>query len=287
MMQTQAAIAATPGGLAEVGIIELVPGRLYLLGGSIALDGRISWVPAEERGWQPINAYVLREGNDALIVDPGIFAHRDIIRRQLDALVLPGADLSIFLTRAEPDSAGNIGEVGRRYLVRMLYAGGGPNPFDAFDSVEMLDPRSTGNRIQMERQPAGYQIPIGGARGLEILRPIVRLLATYWAYDRATRTLFTSDSFGHCLQQAPDGPRVTTASPSPWSGRGHVRAHMLAKFGWLLHARTQSVVNNLREMRGTRDIDRIAPGRGLVIEGHAAVNEHLDAFEAVLQELAG
>jgi len=282
MMQAEAT-----GDLAGLGITTLVPDRLYLLGGSVALDGRISWVPEGARGWQPINAYVLREGNEALIVDPGIFAHRHIINRQLDALVPPGTGLSIFLTRAEPDSAGNIGEVGRRYLVRMLYAGGGPNPFDAFDSVEMLDPCSTSNRIQMERQPAGYQIPIGPNRGLEILRPVVRLLATYWAYDQQTRTLFTSDSFSHCLQHSPDGPRVTTASPSVWAARSHVRAHLLAKFGWLLHARTQSVVANLRQMRGTRAIDRIAPGRGLVIEGRAAVDEHLDAFEAVLQELAG
>ena len=280
-------VVAARDALAGTGIVTLVPDRLYLLGGSIKLDGRISWVPAAATGWQPINAYVLREGDDVVVVDPGIFAHRDLIRRQLEALVPPGAPLSIFLTRAEPDSAGNIGEVARRYPVQMLYAGGGPNPFDAFDSVEMLDPRSTSNRIQMERQPAGYQIPVGPSRGLEILRPIIRLLATYWAYDGATRTLFTSDSFSHCLQQRPDGPRVTTASPSAWAAPDHVRAHMLAKFGWLAHSRTQSIVNNLREMRGTREIDRIAPGRGLVIEGRAAVTEHLDAVAGVLQELAG
>jgi len=263
-----------------------VPGRLYVLGGSIKLDGRISWVPADATGWQPINGYVLREDDSVLIIDPGIYAQRDLVCRQLEEVVTPGSPVSIYLTRAEPDAAGNIGEVARRYPVTMLYAGGGPNPFDAFEAVELLDPKSRGNRIQMERMAPGLPVPVGGARGIEVLRPIIRLLATYWAYDRETRILFTSDSFSHVLQDAPDDARVLTASDPRWAALPHVRAHLLAKFGWLFDAKTQSIVNNLCQMRASRDIERIAPGRGLVIEGRAAVTQHLDAVEAVLRELS-
>lgn len=277
---------ASSGDLAAAGVIELVPERLYLLGGTVPLDGRISWVPADATGWQPVNAYVLRENGGALIVDPGIYAHREIINRQLARVVPPGSPISIFLTRAEPDAAGNIGEVAGHYPVTMLYAGGGPNPFDAFDQAAMLDPQSRSNRIQMERMPAGYEVPVAGSRGLEVLRPIIRLLATYWGYDRATRTLFTSDSFSHALQREPDGARVLRSTVPNWADLAHVKSHLLAKFGWLQHARTQSVLNNFRELRADRDIERIAPARGLVIEGRDVVEQHLQAVETVLKELA-
>jgi flavorubredoxin len=267
--------------------IALVPGRLWLLGGSIRLDGRISWVPAEARGWQPINTYVLIEDGGVLIVDPGIYAQHDLIGAQLESLVPRGAAVSIYLTRSEPDVSGNLGEVSSRYKVAHLFCGGGPNPFDAFESVGDIDQQNRGTRVQMERTATGYEVPVGGGRGVEIVRPIIRLLATYWGFDKATRTLFTSDSFGHNLQASPDAPRILRESNALPVDPQHVKAHLLAKFGWLAHARTQSILTSLRDMRRNRVIDRIAPGRGLVIEGRNRVEQELDAMEQVLGELAG
>lgn len=283
---TAAALAALPGdGFAPP--IALVPGRLWLLGGSIAMDGRISWVPAEARGYQPINTYLLREAGGVLIVDPGVYVHHSLVGAQLEALVPRGSPVSIYLTRAEPDSSGNLGEVAARYRVEHLYCGGGPNPFDAFESVGEIDQQNRGLRVQMERTPTGYEVPVGGGRGVEIVRPIIRLLATYWGYDKATRTLFTSDSFGHNLQDSVDGPRVLRGVGAAPVDPAQVKAHLLAKFGWLAHARTRSVLVSLREMRAGRVIERIAPGRGLVIEGASRVTQELDAMEQVLEELAG
>jgi flavorubredoxin len=269
--------------LAAPPAVALVPGRLFLLGDSVAMDGRISWVPADATGWQPLNAYLLLEDGGAVIVDPGPAAHQAVVLRQLAALLPAGHTVSIYLTRAEPDVTGNLGEVARRYRVDKLFCGGGPNPFDAFEAVGAMTPISRGERVQMERTPAGYAVPVGGTRGVEVLRPIIRLLATYWGYDAATRTLFTSDSFGHHLQASPDGPRVLRDGALD---RAAVRAHLLAKFGWLEHARTRSIVDNLRGMRRDRAIDRIAPGRGLVIEGAGLVARELDAMEQVLEELS-
>ena len=266
--------------------IELVAGKLYLLGASVALDGRISWVPAEVRGWQPINTYVLLEGASVLVVDPGVYAHRTIIREQLALLVEPGRKLSIFLTRPEPDVTGNIGELASCYPVERLYAGGGPNPFDAFESTMLMDPASRGNRIQMERMLPGFQMPLGDGRGVEMLRPTIRLLSTFWGYDAATCTLFTSDSFGHTVQASRDAERVLRSGAPSQSDTASVKAHLLAKFGWLAHAKTRSILDNFDEMRGSRIIDRIAPSHGLVIEGPEMVGRHLDAVRTVLEELA-
>lgn len=49
-------------------VVELVPDRLSLLGDSVALDGRVSWVPERVRGWQPMNCYVLREADRKSVV---------------------------------------------------------------------------------------------------------------------------------------------------------------------------------------------------------------------------
>ena len=266
--------------------IELVTGKLYLLGDSVVLDGRISWVPAEVRGWQPINTYVLLEGTSVLVVDPGVYAHRTTIREQLALLVEPGRKLSIFLTRPEPDVTGNIGELASCYPVERLYAGGGPNPFDAFESTMLMDPASRGNRIQMERMLPGFQMPLGGGRGVEMLRPTIRLLSTFWGYDAATCTLFTSDSFGHTVQASAGDERVLRDGAPSQSDTASVKAHLLAKFGWLAHAKTRSILDNVDEMRGRRVIERIAPSHGLVIEGPEMVGRHLDAVRTVLEELA-
>jgi flavorubredoxin len=267
--------------------VALVPGSLYLLGGSIALDGRVSWVPRDATGFQPVNTYLLVQDGGALVIDPGIYVQHDLVGDQLERIVPRGSDVSIYLTRAEPDVSGNLGEIAARFKVAHFYCGGGPNPFDAFDAVGAIDPQNRGTRVQMERTPAGYAVPVGGDRGVEVLRPIIRLLATYWGYDRATRTLFTSDSFGHHLQDRPDDPRILRGDQASPLDPALVKAHLLAKFTWLANARTRSILNNLRQLRQDRDIERIAPGRGLVIEGRARVREELDAMEQVLGELAG
>ncbi len=266
--------------------IALVPGRLYLLGRSAELDGRISWVPPTARGWQPINAYVLIEGEAAMLIDPGVYAHRTTIRTQLEALVPRGRPISIFLTRPEPDVTGSIGEIASVYPIEKLYAGGGPNPFDAFESAMLIDPASRGNRIQMERMPPGYAMSIGPERGVEVLRPAIRLLATFWGYDAATATLFTSDTLGHTVQQHPDDSRIIDETSPAQADTAQIRAHLLAKFGWLAQAKTGAILRNLADIRARRDIQRIAPGHGLVIEGRAMVERHLDALQTVLEELA-
>ncbi len=265
--------------------VELVPAALYVLGDSVELDGRISWVPPDVHGWQPINTYVLVEGQSVLVIDPGVYVQRRTVREQLESIVAPGTPLSIFVTRAEPDCTGNIGEIASRFPVTRLYAGGGPNPFDSFEAVTLMDPANRGERIQMERTPPGFTIPIGETRSVELLRPSLRLLATWWAYDESTRTLFTSDLFGHTVQRERSDPRVLEGRSAGQCDPSSVKAHLLAKFGWLTRANTDAMLENLRATFRDRPVERIAPGHGLVISGHDAVEAHVRAVETVLEEV--
>lgn len=266
--------------------VELVPDRLYLLGDSVELDGRVSWAPGDVRGWQPVNCYVVRQGDSILVVDPGVYVHRNTVADQLQRIVPAGTPVSIFVTRAEPDTTGGIGEIARRFPVDRLYAGGGPNPFDSFEAVGELDMEGRRERIQLERTAPGFQVPVGTGRGIEILRPSIRLLATWWGYDAATETLFTSDSFGHTVQSRPDSPRLLTADRPAQHAVADVASHLSAKFAWLAHAKTPALRDGTRAMFADREISRIAPAHGLVIEGREMVRAHVDALDAALRGLA-
>ncbi|MBW0102418.1 MBL fold metallo-hydrolase [Pseudonocardia sp. KRD291] len=275
---------------ARAPVVELVPDRLHLLGDGVELDGRISWVPPHVRGWQPMNCYVLREAGSVLVIDPGPAVLRETVADQLETLVPAGTPVSVLVTRAEPDTTGGLGEIARRFPVERLYAGGGPNPFDSFEALGELaagSGRGAGRRerIQLERTAPGFAVAVGPARGVEILRPSIRLLATWWGFDQATGTLFTSDSFGHSVQSRRDGPRVLRGddvAPEPVE----VIAHLRAKFGWLAHARTPVLRERTRDLFAGRAVTRIAPAHGLVIEGPEAVRAHLDAMDAALHTLS-
>jgi flavorubredoxin len=266
--------------------VELVAESLYLLGDSVELDGRVSWAPPEVRARQPVNCYVLCDRDDALVIDPGVYVQRHTVGEQLGEIIAPGTPLSIFVTRAEPDSTGNIGEIASRYPIRRLYAGGGPNPFDSFEAVMLMDPAKRGERIQMERTRPGFAIPIGEERSVEVLRPSIRLLATWWGYDSSTRTLFTSDTFGHTVQSAPSERRVITGADPCQCDPARVRAHLLAKFGWLANAKTDAIRESLHTVFAERPVARIAPAHGLVLEGEEAVARHRRVLEEILEELA-
>lgn len=266
-------------------VVALVPDRLYLLGDSVELDGRISWVPERARGWQPMNCYVLREAGSVLVIDPGPAVFRETVADQLETIVAAGTPVSVLVTRAEPDTTGGLGEIARRFPVERLYAGGGPNPFDSFEAIGELDTAGRRERIQLERTAAGFSVPVGPGRGVEILRPSIRLLATWWGYDEPTGTLFTSDAFGHTVQPRSDGPRLLTGEDPP-PRPAEVVAHLGAKFGWLAHARTAVPRESTRDLFAGRAVTRIAPSHGLVIEGPQAVRAHLDAMDAALSTLS-
>lgn len=266
--------------------VELVPDKLFLLGGDIALDGRISWAPADARGWQPCNCYVLLEEENCLVVDPGPALLGETVVEQLKTLIPAGSTLSIFLSRAELDTTGGIGAIARAFPVDRLYAGGGPNPFDSFEAAGDVQFADRRERIQLERMPTGFAMPIGPRRRLEVVAPTLRLLATWWSYDDATGTLFTSDSFTHSFNPGERGPRLLTDATSEQGRPGQLQAHLTAKFEWLHHAKTPTLRRGLESVLQDRRITRIAPAHGLVLEGEAVVAQHVETMLAVLQELA-
>ena len=265
------------------GVREVFPGRLYVLGGAYELDGRVTWAPSDEVGFQATNCFVLREGSRVTLIDPGPAYHADSLMAQMETLLPVGSKLDVFLTRAEFDCFGCLGAISARYRIGRLMTGGAHNPFDAFDDVSQVNSGSSGTVAQMARLAVGSAVNIGGDRELSIIRPAIRLLATFWAYDTGTRSLFTSDVFTHLIGATEtDAGIVDTEAAATLR---QVRRHLLAKHWWLLSANTQPLLAGLAEIFTSRQIDCICPDRGRVICGGPAVDRAHAAMREVLLDV--
>jgi flavorubredoxin len=256
------------------------------MGGSIALDERVSWAPPNEGRFQPLNSYLLKEGSTALVIDPGPACQGDLVVEQLGTLIPPGGRISLYLTRPEFDTFGCLGRLAESFDVDRLYGGGQTNPFDAFDHVTMVDPTKHVEPLELARVAPGAEIEIAPERHLVVLRPTIRVLVTYWVYDQVTRTLFSSDAFSHGLMDTPDGSRVITGAGG--FDAETVRRRMLAKFWWLPHAgkAIENVTAHLTQTFERYQIDTIAPCRGAVIHGREAVEYHYGLVLEILREIA-
>lgn len=270
--------------------IELVPDKLYRLGAMMPLDGRISWVPGELRGYQPANCYVVMDGRHATLIDTGPARYRDEIISQLKSVLPDGAHLTVFVTRLEPEGLGNIGPIQAEVGIDHIITGGIPNMFDSWNEIpgfiELWEQRSDwlGDRDFMDRVATGEPIPMGGSDRLLVLAAPLRILATFWVYDRETRALLTTDVFGHtAVQSATDSPVLESLADDP-STLESARAHVLAKFPWIPYADMDSVEEKLDQIFAERQVDMIAPMHGCVLKGGPLVNKHVQLLHSILAQ---
>jgi flavorubredoxin len=260
--------------------VEIVTDRLYALGGLVPLDGRISWFAPSATGYAPNWAYLLLDRNEALLIDSGLPAHRDAIVAQLGSLLSPESSLSILHTRiAEYDSVGNTAAICDAFPVERLLA--------HFPAGLLMDYESSSGTVPSAEEvvpSAGDPVMVSGngGRAVMLLGAPLRLLLTFWAYDGETKTLFTSDSFGHVpLRDRSDPPVVTEADDA--TEPSDVRSHLYAKFDWLLAAERTALADELAAIFESHDIDAIAPMHGRVLKGRQVVERHHDLVQQALR----
>lgn len=115
---------------------------------------------------------------------------------------------------------------------------------------------------------------------------MIRLLTTHWIYDRATRTLFTSDTFSHTWRDTPDGPWTTDAAEAPPDPRELLDRMASARFWWLRGARTAPLRTGLAETFAGRPVEILAPSYGCLVLGADAVAAHVRALDGALEAAA-
>jgi flavorubredoxin len=254
-------------------------GETYRLGGFVELDGQVSWAPRLPGRYQPINCYLVDKKEGAVLIDTGLAAHQQIVLRQLNETFDPRRPISLFLTRPELECAGNVGAVHKALTLKEIVAVA-VNPFDAYEEgVEGVVP------VRMLPLAIVRSIPIGEPPSLCVVPTIIRILSTFWVFDQETKTLFSSDWFGHTSVSSPSDSVVISSPANDSTTYQSARAHVLAKYWWLPLATTKAMIGFLEGLFDQHDVERIAPTHGCVLESRPVVRNHRDMMLRLLQEV--
>ncbi len=193
------------------GIASLADDQLYALQNPFALDGRVSSYPASARGYSVANSYLLTQGDAAMLIDTGFGKDEPVIRAQIERMIAPGLPLSMFPLRLnEFMSINNVESFAAHFNIDQCYTS---NPDAAlwFDFGTTANGRSILDAMKVTAVTRADTIELGKAgRAIDVMQAPIRLIATRWLYDRATRTLFSSDMFTHTWRDAETGPWIVT-----------------------------------------------------------------------------
>jgi flavorubredoxin len=266
--------------------LELMPGALYRLGARVPTSGALSWAPADVTELMPLNVYVLLSNERAIVVDTGPRILYPALLEQIRALQ-GDRELAVMVTRNDPEAMGGVGSLLSELApVAFYYYGGGSILEWVWDDREDLG--ASGDLFDRVPVESPSEIPVAGDRSLLVLRPPLAVLNTVWAYDPASRTLFTSDGLGYLPAGGGPGPDASLPDESLTDDRGDVdavraRAFVNARFDWIERINSTRLADELRELVGPLNIENLAPSHGVIVRGAPAVNRYL---QTVLGELA-
>jgi hypothetical protein len=270
------------------GIATLADGQLYALQNPFVLDGRVSAYPASARGFSVANSYMLTQPDAAMLIDTGFGKDEPAIRAQIESLIAPGLPLSMFPLRLnEFMSINNVESFAGHFNVETCYT----SNIDAalwFDFGAKEEGRDILKSMKVTAVTRSDTIQLGkGERFIDVMQAPIRLIATRWLYDRATRTLFSSDMFTHLWRDDATGPWIVQESDNSSTDNdstalADVRSFMLnTRYWWLEGAPTDSIRRGIGNVFDKYDIECIAPGYGCILRGRNVVQRHyamLDEF---------
>ena len=265
-------------------IAVLSDGKLYALQHPYALDGRVSSYPVSARGYSVANSYMLTQPDAAMLIDTGFGKDEPAIRAQIESLIEPGSPLSLFPLRLnEFMSINNVATFAGHFNVDQCYT----SNTDAalwFDFGTEANSRGILDSMKVTVVTRADTIELGKqGRAIDVMQAPIRLIATRWLYDRATKTLFSSDMFTGVWRDTPTGPWIVTEDDDTTTPRD-MRSFMLnTRYWWLEGAPTDSIRRGIDAIFDKYDIETIAPGYGCVLRGRKVVARHyrmLDEFLA-------
>ena len=277
--------ARDTGGFAG-GIAAIDEGKLYALQNPFALDGRVSSYPASARGYSVANSYLITQSDAAMLIDTGFGKDEPAIRAQVESLIAPGLPLSLFPLRLnEFMSINNVEAFAGHFNVETCYT----SNVDAalwFDFGAKANGRSILESMKVTAVTRADTIRLGQRdRAIDVMQAPIRLIATRWLYDRATRTLFSSDMFTHVWRARESGPWIVTDEDDRTSAR-ELRSFLLnTRYWWLEGAPTGSIRRGIAEVFEKCDVETIAPGYGCILHGRAIVARHVAMLDELLASL--
>jgi flavorubredoxin len=284
MTQSAPQHARQPRGFTG-GIASLADDQLYALQNPFALDGRVSSYPASARGFAVANSYLLTQPDAAMLIDTGFGKDEPAIRTQIESLIAPGLPLSMFPLRLnEFMSINNVESFAGHFNVETCYT----SNIDAalwFDFGAKAEGRDILKSMKVTAVTRADTIELGKAgRAIDVMQAPIRLIATRWLYDRATRTLFSSDMFTHVWRDSATGPWIVTDTDNDSTSPRDVRSFMLnTRYWWLEGAPTDSIRRGIGAIFDKYDIETIAPGYGCILSGRNVVARHYKMLDEFLK----
>ena len=168
----------------------LAEGALYVVGGSVPVDGRISWYSGDHLGrYLPFNSYVLKDGDGLLLLESGVPAVFEPMADQLRSILgSRAAAARLAVTRNEPDCVANIPLLVRRLGLKTVHSPGLMNTLQFFRAEE-VGPENSFNHRSTELQmlnfgvkcvPSvpGAEVAVSDGRVLQVMAVPLRVLPT-------------------------------------------------------------------------------------------------------------
>jgi hypothetical protein len=284
LTQSTPAASRDTGGFARR-IATLADHKLYALQNPFTLDGRVSAYPASARGYAVANSYLLTQSDAAMLIDTGFGKDEPVIRAQIESLIVPGLPLSLFPLRLnEFMSINNVESFAGHFNVETCFT----SNVDAalwFDFGAKTDGRDILQSMKVTAVTRADTIALGKqGRAIDVMQAPIRLIATRWLYDRATRTLFSSDMFTHVWREAESGPWIVTDADNDPTSTRDIRSFLLnTRYWWLEGAPTDSIRRGIGEVFDKYDVETIAPGYGCILHGRNVVARHYQMLDEVLK----
>jgi flavorubredoxin len=281
----QAPRKAHVGGGFAGGIMTIAEGKLYALQNPFALDGRVSSYPGSARGYSVANSYLLTQSEAAMLIDTGFGKDEPVIRGQIESLITPGLPLSLFPLRLnEFMSINNVATLAGVFNVETCYT----SDVDAalwFDFGAKTDGRDVLKSMKVTAVTRSDTIQLGTEnRVIDVMQAPIRLIPTRWLYDRATRTLFSSDMFTHVWRDTQKGPWIVTEAEERSMSPRDLRSFLLnTRYWWLEGAATDSIRRGISDVFDKYDVETIAPGYGCILRGRDVVVRHYQMLDEILK----
>jgi hypothetical protein len=250
-------------------IKELATDKLFALQNTMTLDGRVSSYPGSARGYSVTNCYLLKQPDAAWLIDTGFGGDEPALR------------LNEFM------SIQNIDPFTLYFNVKECFTGN-PDAAFWFDFGAGSDSgQDTLDRLKITTISREETIPIGDmGRPVVVYQAPIRLIATRWIYDEATKTMFTSDMFTHTWRDRPDGPWIIQDGDDDPTDFDHVRSFLLnTRYWWLEGVDTAKLRAGIDKILSKHDIETIAPGYGCILRGKKTVARHIKFIDDVLRSL--
>lgn len=271
-------------------VVPLVPDKLYALQSIVPLDGRVAAFPQSAEGYAPINCYLLKQGDHAMMLDTGFTAHRESILRAMEQVLGRNATVTLFPLRMnEFMSLCNAMAIADRFQVDGCISVLRDTAFWVdLESVDATDVLSANTRLKTILIAGNERLQLGqdSLRPVQLYQSPVRLIATRWVHDPETKTLFTSDMFSGLHGATLDEDWIVDDSADDRTTVEDITRFLLGtRYWWLEGATTDELRRGLGKIFEACDVTTLAPGYGKIIRGRALVERHVAMLDETLRRL--